>query len=252
MNRPTLTGLVLALVALAVPAAAQNPAQPEIISASCLIAFGRPALASELADAGHAGKGLKELVAAHRSRLEGDARLQQEVDARARRDARGPSAGDQPAASRGSGVLYADRLAEETAALAADPAAYRAVMEQAYRQVIGRSIYPEEFDYWKPYGTLPFVVLVGALENWAVRNQPGLMVTNGAPSISVVSRFLVTQRLSPAVANEARELLGLRVWTDVARQHNPGRNIVSRHAVDVDSVGGVHFVFAGGGPLAGR
>jgi hypothetical protein len=252
MNRTLLPGFVFALLALVVPAAAQNAAQAEVVSASYLIAFGRPALPAELADASYANKSLKELVDAHRARLQRDAALQQQVDARALSDARGGYGSEKPAPTHGAGVTYADRLAEEVAALAADPAAYGAVMDHAYQLVIGRSIYPEEIEYWKPYGTVPFVVLVGAIENWAVRNQPGLMVTNGTPSISVVSRFVVTQRLSPAVANEARELLGLRVWSDVARQHNPGRNIVSRHAVDIDSVGGVHFLFAGGGPFAGR
>jgi hypothetical protein len=252
MHRHSLTGLVLALVALAIPAAAQPSAQTELVAASYLIAFGRPALPAELADAGHADKDLPALIAAHRARLQGDAALQREVDARARRDARGGAATDKPAAPRGAGVTYADRLAEEVAALATDSAAYHAVIDRAYQMVIGRSVYPEEIEYWKPHGTLPYVVLVGAIENWAVRNQPGLMVTDGTPSISVVSRFLITQRLSPAAANQARELLGLRVWTDVARQHSPGRNIVSRHAAEIDSVGGVHFLFAGGGPLAGR
>lgn len=250
MKRLSLAGLVL-LFFSALTATAQNPAQAERISASTMIAFGRPAGAAELADATFAGKSLGELVAVHRARLQRDPALQRQVDERAWRDAHGPDAEGRPA-DRGAGVTYVDRLAEDLAALGANPAEYRRVIDRAYVMVIGRALYPEELEYWKPYGTLPFVVLVGAIENWAVRNQPGLMVTNGTPSISVVSRFLVTQCLSPAVANEARELLGLRVWTDVARQHNPGRNIVSRAAADLDSVGGVHFLLAGGGPLSGR
>lgn len=251
MNRLSLTALVFALAGFALPALAQNAAQPEVISASTMIAFGRPALPAELADPAYAKLSLRELVAAHRERLQRDPALQQQVDLRAWRDVNGPTSEGKPAGAA-AGVTYADRLAEDLATLAANPAEYRRVVNRAYLLVIGREVYAEEIEYWKPYGTLPFVVLVGAIENWALRNQPGLMVTNGTPAIAITSRFLVTQRASPALANEARELLGLRVWTDVARQHNPGRNIVHRSATDIESVGGVHFLFAGGGPLAGR
>jgi hypothetical protein len=135
------------------------------------------------------------------------------------------------------------------ASLAANPAQYIEVIDRAYQLVIRRAGYPEEHAYWKGHGTLPYVLLVGAIENWALRNQPGLMVTTGTPSIAVNSRFLRTQRLPLPVANEIRTLIGLPVWTDVARLNNPGNNVVAVGAGGIASVGGVHFMLTGGGPL---
>lgn len=247
MKTPSLPGLLLALFALAVPAAAQNPAQAEIISASTMIALGRPAEAAELDNPAYAGKSLADLIAAHRERLKADPALRQRVEEQARWDVTGAKAGTGGQA----GATYAEAVQAGIAALEADPAGYRQVIDRAYQLVIRRGVYPEEIEYWKRYGTLPYVVLVGAIENWAFRNQPGLMVTTGTPSIAINSRFIRTQRVSLAVANDARTLLGLPVWTDVARQHSPGRNIVAVGAKDIESVGGIHFLLAGGGPLAG-
>jgi hypothetical protein len=140
-------------------------------------------------------------------------------------------------------------LQQHVAWLANHPDDYKQVIERATVLVINRSAYPEEYEYWKAYRPLPFVLLVGAIENWGFRNQPGLMVTNGTPSIALSSRFLTTAWLSPGVANEARAILGLPIWTDVARLKNPGCNVVAVGAADIASVGGVHFIVAGGGTL---
>lgn len=247
-----LPALLTTLLLSTVNASAQTAAQQEIVSASCMIAYGRPALGGELADPLHANKPLAELVQAHREDLKNDPELQRLVRLRAYRDAYGVAdALDHITKGVGheTGLTYADLLRQNIDALAARPDDYRQVIDRAYQLVIGRTAYPEEFDYWKPYGTLPYVLLVGAIENWAFRNQPGLMVTTGTPSISANSRFLTTLRLSPAVANEARALLGLPVWTDVARIRNPERHVVAVSASELASVGGVHFALAGGGPL---
>lgn len=246
-----LTGFALALFATVMPSVAQNTAQQEIISASTMIAVGRPALATELTEPAYAGKTLAELVEMHRDGLRSDHALQKQVHEMARWDVSGlliRKAGFPYA----HGVTYAESVKEGLAQLARQPEEYRRVINRAYQLVIRRDAYPEEIEYWKPYGTLPYVVLVGAIENWAERNQPGLMVTNGTPSININSRFLRTQRLSLSVANEARVLLDLPVWTDVARQHSPGRNVVAVGAREIASVGGMHFLLAGGGPLAGE
>ena len=253
MKHCFLSGLALALLATVVPSSAQSTAQ-EVISASTMIAYGRPALASELANPLHANQPLPDLLKAHAKSLKDDPALQRQTDERALMDVfgfdpRSPAAkAIQP--ENASGGTYAEQLRRHLATLAANPDEYQRVINRAYRLVIRRDAYPEEFAYWKNYGTLPYVLLVGAIENWAFRNQPGLMVTTGTPSIAINSRFLQTQRVPLALANEAREVLGLPVWTDVARQHNPGRNIVAVGAKDVESVGGVHFLLAGGGPLA--
>lgn len=252
MNHRSLLGLTLALLATVVPSPAQNTAQDEVISASTMIAFGRPALAGELADPLYANKTLAELLKAHREDLKNDPELQRLVYSRAGADAKGSKVEPKGGDLREKGVFYVESLKQHVEWLEKTPDAYRDVINRVYQLVIRRDAYPEEIAYWKPYGTLPYVVLVGAIENWALRNQPGLMVTTGTPSIAVTSRFLRTQRLSLALANEARTQLGLPVWTDVARLHNPGRNIVAVGAKDIESVGGVHFLLAGGGPLAGE
>ena len=254
MKHRSLFGLALALLATVVPSPAQNTAQEEVIAASTMIAFGRPAAAGELTDSRHSGKTLPELLKAHAENLKQDPALQRRIDERALVDAFGSdplsaaATGTRPEVSMGG--TYAEQLRRHLATLAANPEDYRRVINRAYQLVIRRDAYPEEYAYWLARDTLPYVVLVGAIEYWALRNQPGLMVTTGTPSIAGTSRFLRTQRVSLAVANEARTQLGLPVWTDVARQHNPGRNIVGVGAKDIESVGGVHFLLAGGGPLS--
>ena len=252
MKHRFLLGLALALLATVVPSSAQSTAQ-EVISASTMIAFGRPALAGELADPLYANKSLAELLKAHREDLKNDPELQRLTRLRAYSDAFGVSNNlDHVTKGVGHalGVTYVEHLSSHLKSMATDSERYRESINRAYQLVIRRDAYPEEFAYWKNYGTLPYVVLVGAIENWAFRNQPGLMVTTGTPSIAINSRFLQTQRVPLGLANEAREVLGLPVWTDVARQHSPGRNIVGVGAKDIESVGGVHFLLAGGGPLA--
>lgn len=252
MKFRTLSVLLLGCLASLGTLPAQAPTPQELISASCLIALGRPATIGELKDPLLANKTLAQLVQAHRENLKNDPALQRLVDNQAELDAKGWRIEMKGGDLRDQGILYVDRLKQNLERLGNTPDAYREVINRAYQLVIRRDAYPEEFEYWKPYGVLPYVVLVGAIENWAFRNQPGLMVTTGTPAIAVNSRFLQTQRVPLSLANEARELLGLPVWTDVARQHSPGRNIVAVGAKDIESVGGVHFLLAGGGPLAGN
>ncbi|RXK56589.1 hypothetical protein ESB00_12185 [Oleiharenicola lentus] len=253
MKLRLLPALLLASLLAPLPALfGQAATPPETISASCLIALGRPAGEADLTQQAYAGKALAQLIEMHRDNLRSDAALQDAVYVQAYRDATGAHQGFKAGSAHPKGVTYAEAVKAELAKLATQPDAYREVINRAYQLVIRRDAYPEEIAYWKPYGTLPYVVLVGAIENWAFRNQPGLMVTTGTPSIAVNSRFLRTQRVPLALANEARELLGLPVWTDVARQHSPGRNIVAVGAKDIESVGGVHFLLVGGGPLSGN
>lgn len=217
-----------------------------------MLALGRPAMAGDLAEPLPANKSLRDLIEVHRENLKRDRELQREVAVRAEEDATGSVLPGDQGADQTRGLTYAEQMQRQIASLATAPDRYRQVIDRAYQHVIRRPAYPEEHDYWKTRGTLPYVVLVGAIENWAQRNQPGLMVTTGTPSISVNSRFLTTLRLSLPIANEARTLLGLPVWTDVGRQHSPGNHVVAVGAADIASVGGVHFLLAGGGPLAGR
>jgi hypothetical protein len=238
------------LFCCAILAPAQNTIRPEVVQAASMLAFGRQASTAELANPNFANKSVADLVQLHRAALKADAAIQQRVDDQARLDAFGANTG--AAKSSAEGVLYVERLKQHVDYLAAHPDEYRQVIERAYQLVIHRAAYAEEFEYWKPRGTLPFVLLLGSIENWAFRNQPGLMVTTGTPSIAVASRFLSTVSLPPAVANEARAILGLPIWTDVARLKNPGCNVIAVSAGDIASVGGVPFILAGGGPLGPR
>lgn len=240
---------LLLLVGVLCPAAAlaQNTDQQERIAASFLLARGRIPTAAEMKAWEAADKpALPALMARHQQQLQADAAAKQAVAARAWQDAfgRAPTAAELAAGAAGN-TTYTELVKQHVAWLATHPDEYRAVIERAYQLVIKRPAYPEEFAYWKPLGTLPFTVLVGAIENWGQRNQPGLMVTTGTPSVSINSRFLATVRLSPGVANEARTIVGLPVWTDVARLKNPGCNLVAVAAADIASVGGMHFAAAG-------
>ena len=250
MNHRLLSGLLLALAALLGSLSAQNSEAADRAAAARLLALGRADAPSAPGEAAS----VKDALAVHKATLQADAALRRTVAARAFRDATGRAPGDAELArwSSGETVTYTEVLKAVTDWLGTQPDEYRATIHRSYQLVIKRPAYDEEFPYWKPFGTLPFVVLVGAIENWGLRNQPGLMLTTGTPSIAVTSRFLTTQRVSLPVANEIRPLLGLRVWTDVARQHNPGRNIVAVGTADIESVGGIHFLLAGGGPLAGE
>lgn len=248
MTKRLVSGLLLALLTT-FPLSAQNTDAADRAAAARLLAFGR----ANLTATGEAAS-LTAALSAHKATLQADASLRRTVAARAFRDATGRTPSDAELAtwSSGAAVTYTEVLKAVTDWLGTQPAEYRATIHRAYQLVIKRQAYDEEFPYWQPFGTLPYVVLVGAIENWGLRNQPGLMLTTGTASIAVTSRFLTTQRVSLPVANEIRPLLGLRVWTDVARLHNPGRNIVALGAQDIESVGGVHFLLAGGGPLAGE
>lgn len=253
MKHRFLLGLAfLPFLVLVGPVMSQSAEYRELLATASMLSYGRPPSAFDLAHAAKGKETLSDLVKGNGSRLQNDPVGQREVAMRAWHDAYGRAPVGTEADLRPSGATYTDLLKKHLGRLAANPDEYREVLDRAYQLVIRRDAYPEEVDYWKPYGALPFVLLVGAIENWAQRNQPGLMVTTGTPSISVNSRFNRTIRVSPALANEARVLLGLPVWTDVARLRDPGRNVVAVGAADIASVGGVHFLVTGGGPLAGN
>ena len=108
--------------------------------------------------------------------------------------------------------------------------------------MIDRDIYPEEIAYWKKQGTVPFALLAGAIEDWARRNQPGLMVTAGIAAVSINSIYLTTLQLSPAIATEARQAAGLE---NGAKPRAEKHNIVAVGAEPLMSEGGIHFVAVG-------
>jgi hypothetical protein len=130
------------------------------------------------------------------------------------------------------------------------------VLERVYRLVARRGVYREEIDYWKQHGPLSYAMLVGCVEDWARRNQPGLMITVGTPTISINSNYLVTVRLTPALAEEARAAVGMESlkghYVEADYVGGTGRNIVAPGAEKIVSSGKIHFVAAGGGNLVAR
>jgi hypothetical protein len=132
------------------------------------------------------------------------------------------------------------------------PDDYRQVLDRAYQLVVRRGLYDEEVAYWKPRGTLPFLLLVACIEDWARRNQPGLMLTAGVPTVSVNSLYLATVRLSPEVAEEARAAAGLSTATTSDFVYASNRTVIASGADSLVAGGRIHFVAAGAPDLVPR
>ncbi|MEO6004474.1 MAG: hypothetical protein ABIZ04_23385 [Opitutus sp.] len=228
-------------------ASAATSVQTERIRAAYVLAFGRPPTAQEVTEAEkQADLSLSDQLARLRSRLKDDAALNQAVVLKAAVDAFGrpPTAGESSASS--SGVkTYTELVKQHLAWIASHPAEYEQIQERAYQRVIGRSVFPGEITYWKKYDALPYVLLVGCIENWGRRNAPGLMETTGTPTVSANSRYVTTIALSPAVAAEARQAAGLPVTGDAAFAAEVGRNLVAPGAANIVTTGHMHLVAAG-------
>lgn len=225
------------------------PEQRERIAASFVLALGRIPSPKEMEDAVNAPPKVAELLARHREHLRrnGDARAA--VAAKAMLDAFGPGATVPTGASADHAAIYTERLAGHVEWLAAHPAEYDATIHRAYRLVLERNAYDVELDYWRRQPALPFALLAACIDDWARRNQPGLTATTGVAAVSVNSPYLETVRLSPAVAAEARAAAGLPPADDRALGATPDRHVVAAKAARLVSVGGIHFVAAGGAAL---
>ena len=132
-------------------------------------------------------------------------------------------------------LLFADIVAKHLVDLSRNQPAYQQVLQRAYQQVIGRDAYVEEIEYWSKHPTLPYALLVGCIEDWARRNQPGLMNTSGTPTISINCELLNTVRVSPQLAPEIDKLLGLPTNTAVLAPGGTG----------IKSSGDIRFVVIG-------
>ena len=201
--------LALALICSAFATHVRADETAERWAAAHLLAFGQLPTAAEAADATDLAS-VAPALAARRATLQADAVASAIVARRAWCDAFGrePTPKESATATKDA-PTYFELLAAHRAALARDAVAYTAVVHRAYRTVVARDAYPEEIAYWQHYDALPFVLLVGCVEDWALRNRPGLMSTTGMPTITPNSAYLVTLRVSPAVASEVRSLLGV-------------------------------------------
>ncbi len=203
----------------------------EVGRAAALLVFGQASQTEAPADS------MADALTAAQDQLSHNAELVAATAAKAKWDAFGGAAVAAPASSA---PTYAAQVADHVAWLSKNPKAYAKVLQQAYRFVINRDVYEEEIAYWHEQpATLSYVMIVACVEDWARRNQPGLMVTAGKPTVSINCEFLATARLSPADAATAREFLGLDDATSADER------VIAPSAAKLRSGGGIHFVAAG-------
>ena len=239
---------IVVLICASAPAAAlaQPSSQGERVASAFVLALGRTPTAAEAAEWAKADpRPVADLLGRHREALRRDAAAGRAVAVKAGHDAFGRAPTDAELQPVSEGELYAEIVQRHIRTLAGSKEAYERVVHRAYQLHLQRDAYGVELDYWRARPALSFVLLAGCVENWARRNQPGLMATAGVPSVSVNSPYLVTVRLSPAVATEARAAAGLARPGEAARAAAVGRHIVAPGASSVASVGGIHFAAAG-------
>jgi len=251
----TLVACLVAASAIAGPGEwvlAQTVEQDERVAAAFVLALGRrPTSVESERWLAQGPLPIADLIARQRRALHEDAATWRDVMARAAHDALGGAPDSERGVAGTAGAdTYFELVQRHLQWLADHPADYEQVVQRAYRAVLQRDAYPIEIDYWKRQPVLTFVLLAGCVENWAVRNQPGLMATTGAAAMSVNSAYLTTVRLSPAVAAEARAAIGLAPAGGRTPSSAAGRHVVAPGAASVLSVGGVHFAAAGGARLA--
>lgn len=230
---PLLAGLLLALVAPSARAADAT----DRTTAAHLLALGTPPAAATARPAADEPP-LATLLQAHRDQLRRDDDARAAVVRRAWADMHGrpPTEGESASLPR-EPVLHVELIERLRLAVAAAPADYPAIIHRAYRTVLQRDAYPEELAYWQPRGTLPFLVLVGCVEDWALRNQPGLMSTTGTPTIGVRSQHLLAWRLPPALAAEVRAAL-----PEIFAAPAAGPRLLAPGAAAVATRGGMHLL----------
>jgi hypothetical protein len=235
----------------AVSASAEAAGTTERIAASYVLAFGRAPTKAEVSSGETSDSlSISDLIANHRQRLQRDAALKRETAMKAFKDAYGRTPSESELASSiGVDGTYTDLMKHHIEHLAKDPAEYEKVMERAYRLVIRRGVYPGEVGYWKSRDTLPYVLLVGCIEDWGRRNAPGLMATTGTPTVSVNSNYLTTVRLAPSLVTEARAAAGLMVEGTPDFNSASGRNLVAAGAAKLVTGGRIAFVASGSANL---
>jgi hypothetical protein len=245
MRLPLLFALFLSSIAVCA-LRAEEGAGTERAKAAFLLCHGRLPNAQELSHV--AGLGVKDtraLLAEMERSIASTSELKKAVHAAATLDALGVSAGSShEAAGTGEGVAYfrmVARLISEAALSAAD---YEAVIHRAYRRALARDAYPGELKYWARQPRFSYAMLVACIDNWARRNAPGLMETEGAPTVSLNSEYLQCVRVTPELADELRRATGVSSL-DAAHAAATGKLVVAPGAAGVTSAGPVPIVAVG-------
>ncbi len=242
MHHRLLLSLLAAIFIPCLGALASTDTNRERTAAAYLLALGRTPTAAEHDSAAFAPQSpLTERIEALRTRLKNDPALATAASAKAWSDAFGAPPTDK--ASPSGNKTYTELLQSHVQQLAAQPAEYRRVIERAYGRVAGRAPHDIEFEYWTQRAAVPYIALAACIEHWAQRNAPGLMSTTGEPSISIHSRQLVTLRVSPALAWEARRAAGLPHadgWASARERH-----VIIPGGQEIVAVGGIHFIAVG-------
>lgn len=230
------------LAAPALRAAQPAPERTQRSAAAALLALG----SLEAGAPAPVASSVADQIQAHRQRLAADAALRRSVFEKSFRDAfgRAPTA-DEARAGAAETRTYSEWLRAHLDRLTAERAAYAEVLGRAYRKVVRRDPYSLELEYWNRHDAVPYSLLLGCVENWARRNQPGLMVTSGTPTLSIHSEHLTTAWLSVAVAEEARLAAGLATPGETTFAPAYGRNVISPGAGAIVTDGHMCFVAAG-------
>ena len=230
-------------------ARAQSEEQTQRITTSYLLALGRaPSVAELNVDSQVPGLSIATAIERRRELIQNDAGTKRAVIVKACEDAFGRAPSEDEIRNELAGNrTYSELISAQITRLADHPTEYAEVMNRAYRLVIHRDIYPMEVEYWKKRSTAPYYLLAACLEDWARRNQPGLMVTSGETIISINNSCLSTIQLSPKIAAEARAVLGLPLSENenAPNQSSFGRNIMATGATEIISSGHIAFAAAG-------
>ncbi len=239
MRFPPLT-LAFSLL-LALPGFAADPLAAQRMEAAGLLVFGRVTPAASAADAAAATGTFADALTWQRQRLQEDRAQLTEVSRRAVADALGSEA-TPDAAAQGD---YVTQVQTHLRRLEGSADEYRQVIERAYRTTLNRVPYAEEFEYWATRPVTTFALMAACIDNWARRNQPGLMVTEGIPSVAVSSEWLEVVRVSPVLAVEIAPVLARPDGEPRAVAIAAGRTVLAPGADGVSSIAGVPFVAAG-------
>ena len=228
--------LRLCLIALFLLAIGLHAERPDHFDAAQLLAYGQPGPSTT--------GSFEERYAAASTLLQTQANLLTQTRIKAELDAFG-STGIRP--EQAAAMTYIDQMRDHLTWLSNQPEVYEQVIQRAYRHVINRDAYPEEIAYWNQQPEpLSYVLLVACIEDWARRNQPGLMVTGGKPTLSINCEFLTTARVSPAEAAAVRTIAQLPEITP------PGNHVIAAGAANIASAGGIHLVAVGASALSLR